>query len=550
MITKPTYDELANENKLLHQKLNDNESNNNYLNLFENNPLSLWEEDFSELIKILNSLKTKGLTNYKEYLDKNPDFVEKCIASIKILNVNQATLDLFKFDSNSILINNMSSVFNKQSLKTFKNLLGELIQGKANFSDETEFICANGDIINVIVECRQIINFEKVILNITDITNFKKAELALIESELRWKFAIEGNKDGLWDWNILTNEVFFSKQWKNMLGYTENEIPGNFEEWDKRVHPDDKEKVFEDIDKHIKGETKLYEKEYRMLCKDKTYKWILDRGKIISYTADNKPARMIGTHSDISSRKEAEHVLKVSEAKLRESNETKNKFFSIIAHDLKSPFNSMLGFSNLLNDNFDDFDTEKQKKFFSVIHDEIHKTYKLLDNLLLWSRSQSGTINFNPEKINLFLIINETVNLFYQTAKNKSITLTNEVSTDIFVAADIDMLSTIIRNLVSNAIKFTKRGGNVTITSKSETTKNKQKFIEIIIKDTGIGILKEEQRKLFDISKNSSTEGTENETGTGLGLILSKEFVEKHGGEIWVSSKIRKGSSFHFTIPV
>ncbi len=406
MRTKPTYEELANENKLLHQKLNKNKSNNNYLNLFENNPLSLWEEDFSELIKILNNLKSKGITNYREYLDKNPDFVEKCITSIKILSINQAALELFKFDSDSMLINNMSAVFNEKSFNTFKNLLVKLIQGETNFSAETEFISANGDIINVIIECRHIINFEKVILFITDITNFKKAEQALLESELRWKFAIEGNKDGLWDWDILSNVAFFSKQWKTMLGYTENEIPGNFEEWDKRVHLDDKKMVYEGIEKHIKGETKLYEKEYRMLCKDKTYKWILDRGKIISYTTDNKPARMIGTHSDISSRKEAEHVLKESEAKLRESNETKNKFFSIIAHDLKGPFSSMLGFSNLLNENYDDFDTEKHKKFFSIIHNEIKNTHKLLDNLLLWSRSQSGTIDFNPERVNLFLLIN------------------------------------------------------------------------------------------------------------------------------------------------
>jgi len=144
---------------------------------------------------------------------------------------------------------------------------------------------------------------------ILDITAKKEAEFALSESELRWKFAIEGNSDGLWDWNFITNEVFFSEQWKKMLGLSANDISKNVEEWEKRVHPDDKEKVFNDINKHLSGVTDLYVNEHRVLCKDNSYKWILDRGKIISYTSDNKPERMIGTHSDISKRKNAEEAL-------------------------------------------------------------------------------------------------------------------------------------------------------------------------------------------------------------------------------------------------
>ncbi len=131
----------------------------------------------------------------------------------------------------------------------------------------------------------------------------------LIEDKLRWKFAVEGNSDGLWDWNLITNDVFFSEQWKKMLGFSDNEISGSYKEWDKRVHPDDKEKVYQDINKHINGETDCYENEHRLLCKDNSYKWILDRGKIISFTSDNKPARMIGTLSDITERKKAEETL-------------------------------------------------------------------------------------------------------------------------------------------------------------------------------------------------------------------------------------------------
>ncbi len=164
--------------------------------------------------------------------------------------------------------------------------------------------------------------------------------------------------------------------------------------------------------------------------------------------------------------------------------------------------------------------------------------------MLLWSRTQKGNIDFNPEKINLFLTINETCELLKQSAENKLIKIINEVPENVFVEADNNMLSTIFRNLISNAIKFTYKNGNIIL----EAQKNHQ-FIEITIKDSGIGISKEIQLKLFDISENISTEGTGNETGTGLGLILCKEFVEKHGGKIRVESEIGKGSSFIFTIP-
>ena len=243
-------------------------------------------------------------------------------------------------------------------------------------------------------------------------------------------------------------------------------------------------------------------------------------------------------------------VLKESEAKLRESNATKDKFFSIIAHDLKSPFSSMLGFSELLNKNFDKYTTKKQKKFSNYIHQGIQNTYKLLNELLLWSQSQKGTISFNKEQLNLFLLSNEVFEPLKQAAENKSIKLNNKIPKDEHINADKSMLSTIIRNIFSNAIKFTPKGGKIIISTNKTTTENNKKFLEIRIKDTGIGIPKEIQPKLFIISENTSTLGTENEKGTGLGLILCKEFIEKHNGKIWIKSEEGEGSEFIFTLPV
>jgi len=179
----------------------------------------------------------------------------------------------------------------------------------------------------------------------------------------------------------------------------------------------------------------------------------------------------------------------------------------------------MLGFSRLLNEKFDEFKPEKQKKLLSYINIGIQNTYNLLEDLLLWSRSQRGSLGFNP------------------------------VSESAFVDADINMLSTILRNLLSNAIKFTEKGGQIKIKAQQRTNNNQQVF-EITVEDTGVGISEQIQLKMFEIGESTSTKGTENEEGTGLGLILCKDFVEKHGGKIWVESKEGKGSSFIFTLAV
>ena len=167
----------------------------------------------------------------------------------------------------------------------------------------------------------------------------------------------------------------------------------------------------------------------------------------------------------------------------------------------------------------------------------------------MWSSSQRGVIVFNPEEINLYLLFVETIALLKQSADDKSIKLINQAPEDVNIIADKQMLSTIIRNLLSNAIKFTPKDGEIKISARLISDKNKHTAAEITISDNGVGIPSKTQSKLFDVGQDISTKGTDNETGTGLGLVLCKEFVEKHGGEIWVESKIGEGSTFYFTIP-
>ena len=229
---------------------------------------------------------------------------------------------------------------------------------------------------------------------------------------------------------------------------------------------------------------------------------------------------------------------------LQKLNTTKDKFFSIIAHDLKSPFNVILGFSSILQENAKNYTHEEIEQMSKNINTVSRQTYELLENLLQWSITQRNQIAFNPERLNLKKFEEKNMQDLANFAKNKEIGLFNNISDSISVHADANMLKTILRNLINNSIKFTKKEGAVYIESQEN-----ENFTKISVSDTGIGMNKSKIEELFRIEKQNSTCGTNNEKGSGLGLILCKEFIEKHGGKISIDSEEGKGSSFIFTIP-
>lgn len=241
---------------------------------------------------------------------------------------------------------------------------------------------------------------------------------------------------------------------------------------------------------------------------------------------------------------ELNQKLTESERELKILNETKDKFFSIISHDLKNPFNVMVTLTKYLSDNFDQIDREDLKNGLIDIKNSVNRSFELLTNLLDWARSQTGKIKFSPKDVSIYELIISSIYLLKINADKKNIKLKMDVHTDLHIMADYNMLETIIRNLISNAIKFTKEGGTVTV----KAIKQHQNT-QIIVKDTGVGISKEDIEKLFRIDVSHTTVGTGEEKGTGLGLILCKEFAEKHGGTVSVTSQVGKGSTFIITIP-
>lgn len=266
--------------------------------------------------------------------------------------------------------------------------------------------------------------------------------------------------------------------------------------------------------------------------------------KIPLLNSAGKTIGVLGTYVDISERKYAEVELKKSYEQVTKINAEKDKFFSIIAHDLRSPFNGFIGLTGLMADKSENFSPVEFIEHSKSLNKAAKNLYKLLENLLKWAQIQNGLIDYTPENLNLSKSVSESIDTIYERALQKRITIIREIDNKQKVFADEKMIGTVLRNLLSNAVKFTRVDGKVSI--KSELLNNGT--IKISVEDNGIGMHEEDVKRLFKIEEKVSTLGTDGETSTGLGLLLCKEFIELHGGKIWVKSKENEGSKFSFTL--
>lgn len=377
------------------------------------------------------------------------------------------------------------------------------------------------------------VNYALAILQ--DITQRKKLDDELRLVKERFDLALKATLDGLWDWNILTNEVYFSPYWKLMLGYEDNELINEFATLEKLVHPDDLTRVKKYLSEHLEGKKERFDMEFRMKHKNGSWIDILSRATAF-FNEKNLPYRMVGTHVDISERKK-------SEKQLIEMNASKDKLFSIIGHDLRGPFGSIVGLAGSAVERVKAKDFKSIDKLINLIHKSSRQSLDLLDNLLHWAKLQTGRLEFSPENLDVEMSITRAVDFLKSSYSEKNIILYFSIEPSLNFKADRYMLETIVRNLMSNAIKFTDQDGIIRITAKAL---NDELFVSI--KDTGVGVPKEKLEQLFNLEESFTTPGTQNEKGTGLGLILCKEFVDLHGGKIWAESKEGEGSTFSFTL--
>ena len=374
-----------------------------------------------------------------------------------------------------------------------------------------------------------------------DITDRKKAESELQEKEVQYRNLANSGMAMIWTSGPDKLCNYFNDPWLKFTGRSLEQELGNG--WAEGVHPDDIDYC---INTYLSAFDKResFEMEYRLRNASGEYKWLLDKGSP-NYNSEGTFIGYIGYCFDISELKQAEEEIKSKNEKLQQINVEKDKFLSIISHDLRSPFNSFLGLTELMAEDFQHLTREQLEKMVFSLKNSATNLYRLLENLLQWSKIQRGLIPFKPERIELRALVTESIYMVKEPAKNKNIDISIDVPANQSIFADRNILQTIIRNLVSNSIKFTPKGGKVVISSAIGSSKE----TEIIIADTGIGMNQQEINNLFQIDMQNNRKGTEGEASTGLGLIICKELIARHGGILWLESEEGKGSVFHFSVP-
>lgn len=376
-----------------------------------------------------------------------------------------------------------------------------------------------------------------------DITKRKEAEIELQKSEEKFRNIFETSGIGM---AIIEPDGKFTKvnsTFREIMGRSNEEILGlNFRDI---THPHDINKSTELVNEMLRNEdSESNSIEKRYLHKNGEIIWALTSLSLIKDNA-GKPLFFIAQIQNITKRKKYEVQLLKYTDELSVLNTSKDKFFSIISHDLRTPFNSLLGLSEFLTQSYDEMSSEEIKESISNIYSASQNVYNLVINLFEWSRLQSGRFELEKIPINLNKIIYELMNLYKPNAESKKITLVQNISQDINVSADKYMLETILRNLINNAIKFTNPDGKVSVSAAIINN-----FAQITVEDDGVGISQENQKKIFRIDTQFKTDGTGDETGSGLGLILCKEFVKVNGGTISVHSEEGNGTKFLFTLPL
>lgn len=392
-------------------------------------------------------------------------------------------------------------------------------------------------------------NKDYVVMIARDVTERIRAQRAIKESEEKYRNITENIDDFLFTFErigLAIRPIFCTSSIQKVTGYTQTEFLTDSKLFLKAIHPSDFASLKPKLINLMKSRIQLSgEFEFRIINKQGNIVWT--RAKInLVRSATGRIQKIFGLVSDVTFRKRAEEELKKSTQNLIKLNETKDRFISIISHDLRTPFSSILGFTDLLA-NDDELTDDERKQYIKYIQESSRSMLALVNSLLDWTRLQTGRIKFEPEKIDVSKVITDSVNALSGSAMQKGIEVTSYVNQSLFLFVDKHLITQVFNNLISNAIKFTNRGGVITISTEAVAN---SRFVKFNVKDTGVGIKEDDLAKLFSVDAKFTSEGTAGEKGSGLGLSLVKEIVEKHGGTILVESEYGKGTEFIFTLPI
>lgn len=435
----------------------------------------------------------------------------------------------------------------EEDIQESKKWFDKIISGQVNkYKIEKRFVRKDKSVFWAILAVSTILNeagnVSAIVEIITDISQRKQIENELSKNQLLLSGLFELSPIGI-ALNDFNTGAFIdvNHSIETTSGYTKEEfLKLNYCDLTPKKY---EEQEIEQIKKMEEtGYYGPYIKEY--IRKDGTKYPIELNGMVVKDNSNNKLIWSIV--QDISERKRVEEEILSKNKDLFELNASKDKFFSIIAHDLRSPFNGFLGLTKLMAENINSFSISELKDISEAIQKSATNLFELLENLLEWSRMQRGAIAFNPENFNLYYLVKQNIEIQLENFKVKQIAISNFVPDDIVLNGDVPMINTVLRNFISNALKFTHKGGSIEI----GVNLLENSLVEVFVKDTGTGIEEEIVTKLFRVDEKVSTNGTEGESSTGLGLLLCSDFIKKHNGEIRVESKVNQGSTFSFTLPI
>ncbi|MBK7104807.1 MAG: PAS domain-containing sensor histidine kinase [Ignavibacteriae bacterium] len=463
----------------------------------------------------------------------------------KILKTNQTAQTLYNYTSKEILSKSIFEICSELERIKITELLNQPLIETLN-SWESEHKTKNGNVLKVKVHVKKI-KFENqncimiIVHDVSESDNYNN----VLENQKDLFMALMNNiTDRIYFKDVNSKFILINKEMISNLQLTnaDDAIGKCDHDFFDKKHAD---QALSDEKKVIRTKRAIiskFEKE-RVQNTNKDYQWV-NTTKVPIINKNGKVTGIVGISRNVTAIKNAENKVLKYAKELQYINAAKDKFFSILAHDLKNPFFSLLGYVELIQKNYNELSDSEKVELLNNISSISKNSYQLLENLLQWASTQSGRIEYRPKEIDLKNYVEYIVEFFTPIAQKKNIVIVNNITNSCKAYADSDMIRTVLRNLITNAIKFTPQDGKVSIDSL-----DKNNFFKITVSDSGCGLDKEHLNNLFRIDMNHKSTGTCNEEGTGLGLIICKEFIERNGGRISVKSKLGKGSMFSFTVP-